>query len=161
MEVISGTPTASETQTRYAGFWNRLLAIIIDGLIVGTVQAILLKPMFGVPMWSYKEMDDSGMALTMWQGPNLNVQLLSIVIGWLYFAMMESSNKQATVGKIALNIRVTDLNGNRISFGKATGRYFGKYLSMMILMIGFIMAAFTQKKQALHDVLADTLVVKN
>ena len=97
----------------------------------------------------------------MWEGPNLNVQLLSMVVGWLYFALMESSNKQATVGKIALNIRVTDLNGNRISFGRATARYFGKYLSAMIAMIGFIMAAFTKRKQALHDILAETLVLKN
>ena len=97
----------------------------------------------------------------MWEGPNLSVQLLSIVISWLYFALMESSNKQATVGKIALNLRVTDMAGNRVSFARATGRYFGKYLSGMIFLIGFLMAAFTSKKQALHDVLADTLVIKN
>lgn len=159
MEVISGHPTT--TATHYAGFWNRFLAIIIDGLIVGAVQSVFLKPMFGIPMWSYMERDESGVAVTMWEGPNLNVQLLSMLIGWLYFAMMESSNKQATVGKLALNLRVTDLNGNRISFAKATGRYFGKYLSAMIAMIGFLMAAFTKRKQALHDVLAETLVLKN
>jgi uncharacterized RDD family membrane protein YckC len=160
MEVISGQPTTTQA-THYAGFWNRFLAIIIDGLIVGAVQSVFLKPIFGLPMWSYAEHDDNGVAITMWEGPNLNVQLLSMVIGWLYFALMESSNKQATVGKIALNMRVTDLNGNRISFGRATARYFGKYLSAMIAMIGFIMAAFTKRKQALHDVLAETLVVKN
>jgi len=161
MEVISGYPTTENTAVRYAGFWNRFLAIIIDALILGAVQGILLRPVFGVPMWNYREFDDSGVALSMWEGPNLIVQVLSIVIGWLYFTLMESSNKQATVGKIALNMRVTDLAGNRISFARATGRYFGKYLSMMIFMIGFLMAAFTSKKQALHDVLADTLVVKD
>jgi uncharacterized RDD family membrane protein YckC len=160
MEVISGYPTTEKTALRYGGFWNRFLAIVIDALILGAVQGILLRPVFGVPMWSYREFDDSGIALSMWEGPNLTVQLLSIVIGWLDFTLMESSNKQATVGKIALNMRVTDLAGNRISFARATGRYFGKYLSMMIFMIGFLMAAFTSKKQALHDVLADTLVVK-
>ena len=161
MEVIAGYPNTENTAVRYAGFWNRFLAIIIDALILGAVQGILLRPVFGVPMWNYREFDDSGVALSMWEGPNLIVQVLSIAIGWLYFTLMESSNKQATVGKIALNMRVTDLAGNRISFARATGRYFGKYLSMMIFMIGFLMAAFTSKKQALHDVLADTLVVKD
>jgi uncharacterized RDD family membrane protein YckC len=81
------------------------------------------------------------------------------VAGWLYFAMMESSNKMATLGKMAIGIKVTDLNGNRISFGRATGRYFAKILSGMILMIGYIMAGFTEKKQALHDMIASCLVV--
>jgi uncharacterized RDD family membrane protein YckC len=61
---------------------------------------------------------------------------------------------------MALGIRVTDLDGGRISFGRATGRYFGKILSGLILGIGFLMAAFTERKQALHDLLAGTLVVR-
>jgi uncharacterized RDD family membrane protein YckC len=73
---------------------------------------------------------------------------------------MESSARQATLGKMALGIVVTDLDGNRIGFGRATGRYFAKILSALILLIGFIMAAFTQKKQGLHDIIAGTLVVK-
>ena len=84
---------------------------------------------------------------------------LWLAIQWLYFALMESSKNQATLGKMALGLRVTDLNGNRISFGKATGRYFGKILSSMTLLIGYIMAAFTAKKQALHDFVAGTLVL--
>jgi uncharacterized RDD family membrane protein YckC len=72
---------------------------------------------------------------------------------------MESSSKQATLGKLALGIVVTDLNGNRISFGRATGRYFGKIVSGMIFAIGYIMAGFTEKKQALHDMIASCLVV--
>ena len=82
------------------------------------------------------------------------------VAQWLYFALMESSSKQATLGKMALGIRVTDVNGNRIGFGRATGRHFAKILSGLILGIGFLMAAFTEKKQALHDMIAGTLVVK-
>ena len=81
------------------------------------------------------------------------------VISWLYWSLMESSAKQATLGKMALGIKVTDLNGNRIGFGKATGRFFGKILSGIILDIGFIMAGFTEKKQGLHDMIAGTLVV--
>jgi uncharacterized RDD family membrane protein YckC len=79
--------------------------------------------------------------------------------GWLYFALMESSSKQGTLGKMALSIMVTDVNGNRITFGRATGRYFGKFLSGLILYIGYIMVAFTEKKQGLHDMIAGTLVV--
>jgi len=88
--------------------------------------------------------------------------MLWLVIGaaaWLYFALMESSSKQATLGKMALSIIVTDMNGNRLTFGRATGRYFGKIISGMILMIGYIMAGFTEKKQALHDIIAGCLVV--
>ncbi len=84
--------------------------------------------------------------------------LLLIVAEWLYFSLMESK-KGATLGKMAMNIRVTDLQGNPISFGRATGRYFGKILSGMILCVGYLMAGWTQQKQALHDILAGSLVV--
>jgi uncharacterized RDD family membrane protein YckC len=90
------------------------------------------------------------------------MMMLFVVIaaaGWLYFALMESSSKQGTLGKMALSIVVTDVNGNRITFGRATGRYFGKILSGLILYIGYIMVAFTEKKQGLHDMIAGTLVV--
>jgi uncharacterized RDD family membrane protein YckC len=78
---------------------------------------------------------------------------------WLYFALMESSSKQASLGKMALGIIVTDIEGKRISFGKASGRYFGRILSAIIIYIGYLMIAFTEKKQGLHDMLANTLVV--
>lgn len=85
--------------------------------------------------------------------------LLNIVVVWLYFALMESSENQATIGKAAVSIKVTDMYGDRIGFGKATGRYFGKILSTLILFIGFIMIGFNDKRQALHDQMAGTLVV--
>lgn len=78
---------------------------------------------------------------------------------WLYFTLMESSKYQATLGKMALGIRVTDLSGSRASWGRVNGRYFASILSGMILGIGFIMAGITQKKQALHDMIAGTLVL--
>ena len=92
----------------------------------------------------------------------LGIPLLSsrLIIEWLYFALMESSQSQATIGKMALSIKVTNLEGNKISFGQATGRYLGKYISYLILMFGFFMAGWTEKKQALHDIMANTLVVK-
>jgi uncharacterized RDD family membrane protein YckC len=86
--------------------------------------------------------------------------IMLIIVGqWLYYALMESSSRQATLGKLAIGIVVTDLGGNRISFGRATGRYFGKILSGMIMCIGYIMAGFTERKQALHDIMASCLVV--
>jgi uncharacterized RDD family membrane protein YckC len=121
--------------TAYAGFWKRLGAIIIDGLIVGAANSILFVVSWGLftPIFFITE--------------------------WLYFALMESSTKQATLGKMALGIVVTDMDGKRLSFGRATGRYFGKIVSGIILCIGFIMIAFTEKKQGLHDMMANTLVV--
>ena len=104
------------------------------------------------------------------EGPGLMIALFSTYLislitilcaSWLYFALMESSAKGATLGKLALGLRVTDLNGNRISFARATGRYFGKIVSGMILMIGYLMAGFTQQKQALHDIMAGCLVIRN
>ena len=124
--------------TQYASFGKRFLAALLDGVILaiinGLISAVLGK--------------NSGLA-----------SLVSILIAWLYYAIQESSEKQATLGKQALGIVVTDLEGKRIDFVKATIRYFSKILSTLILMIGYIMAAFTERKQALHDMIAGTLVV--
>jgi len=85
----------------------------------------------------------------------------AIVISWLYFAMMESSERQGTFGKAMVNLRVMDANGNRLSFAHASGRFFSKIITGMVPFgIGYIMAGFTQKKQALHDFIAGTVVVR-
>jgi uncharacterized RDD family membrane protein YckC len=89
----------------------------------------------------------------------LGSAIVFICLNWLYEALLTSSAWQATLGKKILNLRVTDEAGNRISFARASGRYFAKFLSTF-LMIGFIMAAFTDRKRALHDILAGTLVRK-
>jgi uncharacterized RDD family membrane protein YckC len=100
-------------------------------------------------------------------GPSMGVigfgalRLTALVIVWLYFALLESSAWQATVGKKAVGLRVTDLNGNRISFLRASGRFFAKFISWAIMLIGYLMIAFTAKKQGLHDMIASTLVLKN
>jgi uncharacterized RDD family membrane protein YckC len=120
----------------YAGFWKRAAALLIDSIIVGIIVGL------------------GNLILAEWLSG-----LLGVVAGWLYWAGMESSASQATIGKQALKIYVTDINGQRISFMRATGRYFAKILSAMILFIGYIMAAFTARKQALHDILANTLVM--
>ncbi len=150
----------------YAGFWKRFVAYIIDSLLLGVVF-VVPAVMFGVfSAFSgaalEQDMQDPEMAaglIGMLFGGMLLFALVAIAATWLYFALMESSSRQATLGKMAMGIIVTDVGGGRIGFGRATGRYFGKIVSGMIMYIGYIMAGFTEKKQALHDMMAGTLVV--
>ena len=136
----------------YAGFWRRLLALAIDGVLIGIVQTVIMI-VFGNIMAGGTSEDAMG-------GAALGMFLLIFVGQWLYFAFMESSAKQGTLGKMMIGVVVTDTDGNRISFGRATGRYFGKIVSSIILMLGFIMAAATERKQALHDIMAGCLVIR-
>lgn len=151
------------TSMQYAGFWKRFLAYIIDAILLSIVYFVVLVPvigLFGLGAMTHAEDPSAAEGVIMAAvGAYFLVVVLIMIAGWLYFALMESSSKQATLGKLALSIKVTDVNGNRISFAKATGRYFGKIVSGMILYIGFFMAGFTEKKQALHDIMAGCLVV--
>jgi uncharacterized RDD family membrane protein YckC len=146
----------------FAGFWLRFVAYIIDAILIGVVNFIVLIPFLGMIGLS-SAMDNpeaaEGMMIAA-MGTYFMSMFVMFIAGWLYFALMESSNKGATLGKMALSLRVTGMNGEKISFGKATGRYFGKIISGMILCIGYIMAGFTEKKQALHDMMAGCLVVR-
>ena len=130
----------------YAGFWSRLAAGLLDLLI-------LLVPTFLVPIV---------VALT--TGPKSKASMAAdvsvLLLYWLYFAGMESSRKRATFGKAAFGICVVDMEGNRIGFLRATGRLFAKILSLIPLGIGFLMAGVMPRKQALHDIVAGSLVVK-
>jgi uncharacterized RDD family membrane protein YckC len=149
---------------RFAGFWRRFVAHIIDQIIVGIAAFVVFIPglaLLGVGIGAgIMEESESAIGLILAAIAAYLVAIVLIVVGqWLYFALMESSSKQATVGKMALGIVVTDLSGNRISFGRATGRYFGKIVSGMILCIGYFMAGFTERKQALHDIMSSCLVV--
>lgn len=141
---------------RYGGFWIRVVAAIIDGLVLGIVVwpiSGMLALMIGV---AGGRVDMPGIGIHLVRG--IVVWSLFIFAGWIYEAGMESSSKQATLGKMALGLKVTDEYGNRISFARASGRYFSKILSRMILFIGYIMAGFTARKQALHDMIAGTVV---
>ncbi|MDQ3392916.1 MAG: RDD family protein [Bacteroidota bacterium] len=156
----------SVTNQTYAGFWIRFVALIIDYIIIYVVQAFLVVPllaMMGIatltPSSDVQDVNQFALASAM-MVPLMIVSLFTLVLSWLYFAFMESSPRQATLGKLAVGIIVTDLQGNRISFLQASGRFFSKIISAMILYIGYIMAAFTEKKQALHDMIASTLVLK-
>lgn len=132
LSAVSGAVAGSG---RYAGFWQRFAAFIIDAIIVGAASGILMAVTFGAGTLAW------------------------LFLPWVYEAVMLSSEKQATLGKMVLGIVVTDIQGKRLSFGRATGRHFAKYISALLLFIGFIIAAFTEKKQALHDMMAETLVV--
>ena len=161
---ILDSPSTSAELTDYAGFWLRFAAYIIDALLIGVVYWIFAAVFLGGSAMAFGGLDgmeemSEGQAVAM-GGSFMLIQLFTIVAQWLYFAFMESSEKQATLGKMAIGIKVTDMHGQRISFGRATGRYFGKILSSLILLIGYIMAGFTDKKQALHDMIAGTLVLR-
>jgi len=148
------TPSAvAAGQVLYAGFWRRAAAILLDVILVGVALGILGGP-FGVWRgWALRRPFAFG-PLPCFGG------LFHTAVSWLYFALFESSSYQATLGKQALGIAVTDLYGRRVSFARATGRYFAKFLSSIPLCLGFMMAGFTARRQALHDMLAETLVIR-
>jgi len=133
----------------YSGFWKRFAAFIIDSIIVSLVILILSAGMgFSV-----------GLGGVGGPGASLLGILIALAAPWLYWAGMESSKHQATIGKMALGMAVTDSLSNRMTFWRASLRHSGKCLSSMTLLVGFIMAGFTQRKQALHDMLAGSFVV--
>ena len=145
----------------YAGFWFRAAAYFLDtatlAFVLGaTVLGPILRNNHVGPSvqdaWKFYTGDS----------PQATALLLLIqLISWLYFAAFESSQWQATPGKKVLGLRVTDLEGKRLGFIRASGRYFGKILSSLLFGIGFLMAGFTEKKQALHDMLAGCLVLRD
>jgi uncharacterized RDD family membrane protein YckC len=148
----------------YVGFWIRFLAYMIDSIVMSVALFIIVIPVaiiLGIAGAAGALSSDGVPNVEALEGPLTLIWYAgSIALQWLYEAFMTSSSKQATLGKMAMGVVVTDLAGNRISFGRATGRFFGKLLSGIILMIGYLMQPFTEKKQALHDILAGTLVVK-
>ncbi len=140
-----------------AGFWIRFVAAIIDGIIVQLLVvpvAFIVGLVIGVAGAASQSNTDALQAVSGMLG-----FFIGLVGGWIYEAWMTSSSKQATVGKLALGLKVIGEDGGRISFARATGRFFGKYVSVLTLLIGYIMAAFTDRKRALHDMLAGTYVV--
>ncbi len=161
----------------YAGFWWRVLAFILDMLILAVLERVLLL-VTGMRHFGVSFQDDNGVvqdgpfstidySVTVNQAPHLHWHtygqesgLLAIALAVCYFALLESSRWQATLGKRICGMRVTDLHGRRIGLGRALGRYAGKYVSWLIFCIGFLMAGWTRRKQALHDLMAGTLVMR-
>jgi uncharacterized RDD family membrane protein YckC len=116
----------------------RFLAYLVDSLLLGAVF-VPLGFALGIVMAANADSGDAATTAFI-QIVNMGVNVVSLVVGWLYQSLLESSSWQGTVGKKLLGLRVTDMDGNRIGFGKATGRYFGEILSGMICFVGFIMA---------------------
>lgn len=184
---VAQAPAGAFPALPYAGFWLRVVAHLIDGAITGIAFGLIIAVViaaFGISAFRNahrgiltEQIPPSGpLALAQvpfeYQrqvkiaSPLLIVSIVlgilaSIVIAWLYYAWMESSEHQATLGKMALGLIVTDLQGRRVTFGRASGRFFAKMITGLIpLGIGYMMAGFTEKKQALHDILASCLVLR-
>jgi len=155
LNQVLDAPENSIAPNSYAGFWMRFGALLIDGLV-------LIIPIYGLMFFFFYSRLEAGGAAP--QEPPMmamvGILFLTVILPWLYYAMMESGKNQGTLGKMALGIKVTNMDGGKISFLKATGRYFGKIISGIVLYIGYLMAGFTDKKQALHDIMASCLVVK-
>ena len=118
---------------RYAGFWWRILAGLIDNIILGIVSIPIA---FLMPF-------------------------LGIFIYWLYFVIFQSSKKRSTLGMRVCDIKIHDEHFNKLGFWRLTGRYFATGLSAIILLIGFFMIGFTKRKQGLHDLVARTIHTKD
>src|SRR5271156_6850579 len=155
-------PVPAARAVAYAGFWLRFVAWIIDRIVLQFAGGILTLPLAGSIgirelMRTHPSSPEDFIPLI---ATMRKFFLIILVLEWLYYALLESSAWQATLGKKALGLEVTDLVGVRITFGRATGRYFARYISFFTLGIGYLMAGFTEKKQALHDMIAGTLVIR-
>lgn len=132
----------------YGGFWTRVIARMIDGIIVIALLLLLEALLRGGVSHEYESAEQELRWILFW-----------VAGQWLYFAGLHASPWQATLGKRMIGLRVVGPQGERISFARATGRYFAEILSGLILMIGYLMVAFTRRKQGLHDLLASTRVI--
>jgi uncharacterized RDD family membrane protein YckC len=141
----------------YAGFWKRFAAYFIDEIIlnfIGVLVMLVVAAIVGVPMGLSGFDEDIVVPLVL-----IYFGIIGFLLNWLYHTALESSSRKATLGKMAMGIVVTDMEGGRISFGRANGRFWSKILSGLFFSIGYIIAGFTERKQALHDLIAATLVV--
>ena len=149
----------------YGGFWIRLAAYLIDKVLLGIVIApfyfILIFPnVLRIIQQAQENREPSPELFAGMFGAIFMFAGAALVGSWLYEALLTSSSWQATVGKRILRLKVTDDHGNRISFARATGRFFAKILSGWIMYVGFIMIAFMERKRGLHDVICGTQVLR-
>jgi uncharacterized RDD family membrane protein YckC len=157
-------PRTVAAAASYGGFWKRVGAYLIDGLVLLVPMLIVGYAMgLGVAEAKMGTALDAGtnpvIAFAQFQDDMFPARMVWLAMSWLYFACFEASSWQATPGKRALGMMVTDAQGQRIGFGRASARFFAKLISGFILMIGYLMAGWTARKQALHDLIASTLVV--
>lgn len=184
----AAAPQPGVAVMRYAGFWRRFAAYFVDGILLFVVAVFLVVFLLLVRTLSTGQtlQPDPALLEQQIQAIVLPLEIVHAVFVWLYFALMESSSRQATLGKLLIGLVVTDLNGRRISFWRATGRHLGKFIAVQFLtsfvwlspyarqpmhyaliallvllgLFALVLAGLTEKKQALHDLLADTLVLR-
>jgi uncharacterized RDD family membrane protein YckC len=151
----------------YAGFWLRFVAHLIDGFILGIIFLAICIPVamltgLGATIQSMARNNEPDPAAIAAFASSIALLVGATTLGtWLYYAYFESSDWQGTIGKKVMSLVVTDLGGNRISFARASGRFFAKIISGLIpFAIGYILAGVTEKKQALHDMIASCLVLR-
>ncbi len=163
-DSVSAFPQPGTTETKYAGFWWRVLAALVDGLVIIAVTFVFYIIVIAVFMVIHKTAGTDDQVTSPVQDFIHTYQplffVINIVFNWLYYAFQESSNGRATLGKKACGLVVTEMEGRRISFLRATGRFFAKYVSALPLGVGYMMVGWTKRKQGLHDMIASTLVIK-
>jgi len=149
----------------YAGFWRRFISFWFDRVIL-ILPILITSALLNILLMGRMDFGNipGSLSNNPFEHPAVSVQavvvLADIILIWLYFAFFESSKMQGTPGKRIIGIRVTDFEGNRIAFGKATLRHFSKILSTLVFLVGFLMIGFSRKKQGLHDKIAGCLVLK-
>jgi uncharacterized RDD family membrane protein YckC len=157
-------PFAPRVALNYGGFWRRFWSYLIDRFILGIVFMpvgfMVFVPMLATQSDGWTDTDLPAEALAAVLGATLTVAFLALLGSWFYYALMQSSSRQATLGQLALGLRVTDLEGRRISFARASGRHFATLLTGLTFGIGYVMVLFTTRKQTLHDLVAGTVVVR-
>ena len=158
---------AAVPRVEYAGFWLRFLAFLIDSAVMGIGFVLILIPLIfltglgGIIAEIHPDEDMNDVGIFMLIGLLFLAATVSLLWTWLYHALLESSEWQATLGKRVLGLVVTDMAGRRVGFGRATGRHFAKIITNMVpAFIGYIMAGFTEREQALHDMIAGCLVLR-
>ena len=149
----------------YAGFWKRLAACLIDGVVIAIPMLVLFGGMIAYVISAaggvnaLEHLKDNFMLEMRLRQCMALLQLVMLVVPTLYFSFMESSKLQASLGKMMLGIKVVDVNGQRLTFWRSLGRNAGKFISNWTFYIGYFMAGATRKKQALHDKMANAYVV--
>ena len=149
----SNTKTPPQDRQAYGGFWIRFAATAVD-------TVVLLIPILLVSFLYRSTTPPANSELEKVVVDLVDIGL-NFTIWWVYTAVLLSSSWQATIGKKVCGLRVVDYDGRRVTFGRATGRYFASFLSAVLLCVGFFMIAWTRRKQGLHDFMANTLVIKN
>ena len=146
-----------EGAAKPGGFGRRLVAFLIDGVLVFIINVLVMMVVLFFIRRSFQESGgfDSAFLLVI-----ITSYLCGILVAWLYFALGDGSARQGTFGKRIMGLRVTGVNGDKIGFGRASLRYVGRLLGVLTMLIGFLIALVTPRRRALHDYVAGTVVVR-